>query len=77
MRIIAIFSKVLAEGRERPKKETGHSRGRVLGAASGRRKGKWDPHFKDRGGDKDLPSAGVQLTGQLVVIFFMPSPHMV
>ena len=48
--------------------------GHVLGEAPGRRKGKWDPHFKDRGGDKDLASAGVQLTGQLVVIFFYDLP---
>ena len=47
---------------------TSLSQGCVLGAASGPRGGKLDTHFKDRGGHDEPPVAGVQLTGQPVVM---------
>lgn len=40
------------------------AQGLDLGAASGKRKGKWNAHSKDRGVGEEPPGAGVQHEGQ-------------
>ena len=46
---------------------TSLSQGSVLGPASGRQKGKWNPQSKGKGRAAELLTAWVQFMGQLVV----------
>ena len=49
---------------------TSLSQGHVLGAASGNRKDKQNPHSKDRRGSEEAMTAQVQLTGQPTLMSF-------
>ena len=48
--------------------------GYVLGANSGSREGKWNPHSKDRGRGEEPPTIGIWLKGQPLVMPFQWLP---